>query len=112
CAGEVVTAAQFGFTQAESEAFEAQLLLDDGNYREADERAYRAMLTSAKTLVQLQWPDAPGDPAMIVSEFRARFVEPRLFWDPYHAGQFATYLFNLYEGPDARYTRYTAHKVV
>ena len=33
CAGEIVSLAQFGFTQAESEAFEAQLLLDAGQYQ-------------------------------------------------------------------------------
>jgi sulfite reductase (ferredoxin) len=112
CAGEVVTAAQFGFTQAESEAFEAQLLLDEGKYREADERGYQSMLTAARTLVQLQWLDVPSDPDAIVNEFRARFVERKLFWDPYHAGQFANYLFNRHDGPDTRYTRDTAHKLV
>ena len=112
CAGEVVSLAQFGFSQAEAEAFEAQLLLDSGEYQKADERAYKAMLTAARTLVQLQWLDAPDDPAVIVSEFRTRFVEPKLFWDTYHAGQFANYLFNRHEAADTRYTQDTAHKVV
>ena len=62
CAGEVVSLAEFGFTEAETEAFEAQLLLDDGKYQEADEKAYEAMLTAARTLVQLQWLDVPNDP--------------------------------------------------
>ena len=100
CAGEIVSLAQFGFTQAESEAFEAQLLLDAGQFRQADEKAYQAMLTAAKTLVQLQWLDVPNDPNMIVEEFRTRFVETKLFWDTYHHGQFANYLFARHEGPD------------
>jgi len=112
CAGEVVSLAQFGFTQAETEAFEAQLMLDAGEYQKADERAYRAMLTAARTLVQLQWLDVPDEPNVIVAEFRRRFVEPRLFWDPYHAGQFANYLFSRHESPDTRYTQDTAHKLV
>jgi sulfite reductase (ferredoxin) len=112
CAGEIVSLAQFGFTLAESEAFEAQLLLDAGQYRQADEKGYQAMITAAKTLVQLQWPDAPNDPNIVVEEFRKRFVEPKLFWDTYHHGQFANYLFARHEGADTRYTKDTAHKIV
>ncbi|HEX3358439.1 MAG TPA: hypothetical protein VHS31_15810 [Tepidisphaeraceae bacterium] len=112
CAGEIVSHTQFGFTQAEAEAFEAQLLLDDGKFQEADDRAYQAMLTAARTLVQLQWLDAPTDPETIVSEFKNRFVETKLFWDTYHHGQFANYLLNRSEGADTRYTKDTAHKLV
>jgi sulfite reductase (ferredoxin) len=81
CAGEVVSLASFGFSQAEAEAFEAQLLLDDGKFKEADEKAYGVMLRAAHTLVQLQWLDAPFDPNVIVNEFRTRFVDTKLFWD-------------------------------
>jgi sulfite reductase (ferredoxin) len=112
CAGEVVSLAQFGFTAAETDAFEAQLLLDNGQYREADEKAYGAMLKAAHTLVQLQWLDVPNDPAAIVNEFRTRFVEPKIFWDTYHGNQFANYLFTRFESPDTRYTQDTAHKIV
>src|SRR5207249_8815216 len=112
CAGEVVSLAQFGFMAAESDAFEAQLLLDDEKYQEADQKAYQAMLKAARTLVQLQWADAPDDPNVIVSEFRTRFVETKIFWDTYHAAQFSNYLFNRHEGADARYTKDTAHKLV
>lgn len=112
CAGEVISLTDFGFTEAESKAFEAQLLLDDHKFREADEMAYSAMLTAAKTLVQLQLLDVPPDNDAVVNEFRNRFVETKLFWDTYHAGQFANYLFARHEGADARYTADTAHKVV
>jgi len=112
CAGEIVSLTEFGFTAAESDAFESQLLLDDAQYRKADEMAYGAMLTAARTLVQLQWPDVPNDPGTIVSEFRTRFVEPKLFWDTYHHGQFANYLFNRHEGADQRFNKDTAHKTV
>ncbi|WP_428938494.1 nitrite/sulfite reductase [Fontivita pretiosa] len=113
CAGEVVSLAQFGFSQAEAEAFEAQLLLDEGKYREADEKAYTAMLRAAHTLVQLQWLDVPFDPNVIVNEFRSRFVDTKIFWDPYHGDQFSRYLFLRHEnGPDTRYTADTAHKIV
>jgi uncharacterized protein (UPF0332 family) len=108
----VVSLAQFGFTAAETDAFEAQLLLDNGQFREADEKAYGAMLKAAHTLVQLQWLDVPNDPATIVNEFRTRFVEPKIFWDTYHGNQFANYLFTRFESPDTRYTQDTAHKIV
>jgi sulfite reductase (ferredoxin) len=112
CAGEMVSLAQFAFTQAESDAFEAQLLLDAGQFKAADEKAYRAMVTAAKGLVQIQWVDVPDDPAVIVEEFKKRFVEPKLFWDTYHHGQFANYLLARHEGPDARFNAETAHKLV
>src|SRR2546421_1255795 len=112
CAGEVVSLAQFGFTAAETDAFEAQLLLDNGQYKEADEKAYGAMLKAAHTLVQLQWLDVPNDPPTIINEFRTRFVEPKIFWDTYHGNQFANYLLNRFEGADTRYTQDTAHKIV
>ena len=69
-----------------------------GNISQADEKAYEAMLTAAKTLVQVQWLDVPNDPAVIVEEFRKRFVEPKMFWDTYHHGQFANYLLARHEG--------------
>ena len=112
CAGEIITPVEFGFTESESTAFEAQLLLDDAKYREADEMAYAAMLRAARTLVQIQLPDAQSTPDLIVSEFKSRWVEPKYFWDTYHHGQFANYLINRHESPDTRYTKETAHKVV
>jgi sulfite reductase (ferredoxin) len=112
CAGEVVSLSQFGFTQAESEAFEAQLLLDAGQFKSADEKAYQAMLTAARTLVQIQFLDVPDDPNVIVEEFRKRMVETQLFWDKYHADQFSRYLFVRHEGADPRFNRDTAHKLI
>lgn len=112
CAGEVVTLTSFGFSQAEAEAFEAQLLLDGGQYKAADEKAYQAMLTAARALVQIENPDAPTDPAAIVSEFRTRFVETKIFWDTYAHGQFSNYLFARHDAADARYTADTARKTV
>jgi sulfite reductase (ferredoxin) len=113
CAGEVVSLADFGFTAAETEAFEAQLLLDAGRFQEADNRAYEAMLKAAHTLVRLEWPDAPTDPKVVVDEFRKRFVDTKIFWHRQHANQFSNYLVNRHEnGPDPRFTRDTASKLV
>jgi uncharacterized protein (UPF0332 family) len=104
--------AQFGFTQAESEAFEAQLLLDAGQYQAADEKAYQAMLTAARTLVQLQWLDVPADAGCHRARIPHAVCGTKLFWDTYHHDQFSRYLFQRHEGADTRYTTDTAHKLV
>jgi len=113
CAGEIVSLAQFGFTAAETEAFEAQLLLDEGKFQEADYRAYEAMVKSAHALVQLEWKDAPTDDSTVVPEFIKRFVDTKIFWHRQHANQFSNYLVSRFEnGPDKRFTRDTAAKTV
>ncbi|MBM3223522.1 MAG: nitrite/sulfite reductase, partial [Candidatus Tectomicrobia bacterium] len=44
CAGEVVSMTQFGLAASERQAFEAQLLLESGDYNKAAYTAYAAML--------------------------------------------------------------------
>ena len=84
CAGEVVSAADFGFTAAETEAFEAQLMLDEGRFQEADFRAYDAMIKAAHTLVGLEWPDVPTkfvlckDDHLFPPDFLRRLAAERL----------------------------------
>ncbi len=112
CAGEIVSLSQFGFTQAEAEAFEAQLLLDADQFKAADEKAYQAMLTAAKTLVQIQYLDVPDDANVIIHEFRTRLVDTQLFWDRFHMDQFSRYLFVRHEGPDTRYNKDTVRKLI
>jgi hypothetical protein len=70
------------------------------------------MLTAARTLVQLQWFDLPDDNDVIVNEFRTRWVDTGIFVDKYHGDQFSRYLFQRHEGPDPRFTKDTAHKLV
>ena len=71
------------------------------------------MLKAANTLVRLEWPDAPTDPRVTVEEFRKRFVDSKIFWHRQHANQFSNYLLNRHEnGPDTRFTRDTASKLV
>jgi sulfite reductase (ferredoxin) len=113
CAGEIVTLAQFGFTAAESQAFEAQLKLEAGDYAAADQLAYKAMLEAAKTLVKIQFRDVPDTVEAIVSEFRTRYVEPKIFWDKYHHGQFGNYLFGRFENPPSGgVNKDWAHRIV
>ena len=114
CAGEVVTLAQFGFTAAESEAFEAQLKLDAGEVLAKPDRlgVPGDAGCMAKTLVKMRFRDVSDTPAAIVDEFKNRFVEPKLFWDKYHAGQFANYLIQRFENPPTNVNQDWAHKMV
>jgi sulfite reductase (ferredoxin) len=111
CAGEVVSPLDFGLAAAEREAFEAQLTLEAGNFRKATDQALGSMLTAARELVQTRAP--VGDQAPdIVREFRERFFDTKLFWDPFAGGKFAQYLFHAVENPQASPTSDSAHRLV
>jgi len=98
CAGEVVSRFDFALAASERQVFEAQVLLEEkSDAPGAGERAYRAMLGAAAALVGLVVPDVPPDPDRIVEEFRARFYETKLFFDPFAGGKFAQYLFRAQE---------------
>ena len=112
CAGEVVDRIDFDLQKAEQEAFDAQLLLDDGDVRGADELAYRSMLTAAHGLVRLLYYDARDQPDAIVTEFRARLYDTQIFWDKYAGGKFAGYLFHRHDDRDRVYTAEAAHHLV
>jgi hypothetical protein len=50
---------------------------------------------------------------LTIDEFRKRFVDSGIFVDKYHGNQFSNYLLNRFEnGPDTRYTKDTAHKLI
>ena len=108
CAGEAISPTQFGFSAAESRAFEAQLSHEKDLFQEADQKAYEAMLLACATLLGMIQPNIARDADVIVSRFKTEWFETKLFWDPYVGGQFANYLFTRHEGPDARYTADTA----
>jgi sulfite reductase (ferredoxin) len=97
CAGEIVSVARFGLSDAERIVFEAQDLLETGDAVGAVDKALVAMLTAAKALVRVQTFDIGDDPAQIVSEFRSRFYDTQLFSDRFAGGKFAHYFFRLYE---------------
>lgn len=102
CAGEVVSLIDFDLAEAERRAFEAQLLLEEGKDREADDLAYSAMIEAARALVRLQHYDVSDDPEVIVGEFRTRFVETEIFHDKYAGAKFAQYLFHRHEEAGTR----------
>jgi sulfite reductase beta subunit-like hemoprotein len=96
CAGEVVSPFDFEMAAAERELFEGQLALEAGHVEEAGQKAYRSMLLGAKALVKIQNANISDDPEEIVSEFRARFFDTHLFWDPFAGGKFAQYFFDAH----------------
>ena len=97
CAGEIVSVARFGLSDAERIVYEAQDLLEAGDAIGAVEGALSAMLTAAKALVRVQTFDIGDDPEQIVSEFRTRFYDTQLFSDRFAGGKFAHYFFRLHE---------------
>ena len=96
CAGEVVTAVEFGLSAAEREVFQGLLELDRGNAAPAAANAYAAMLQAARALITTENIDIGNEPDEIVGEFRTRFYETELFFDPYAGAKFANYLFRVH----------------
>ena len=110
CAGEIVPLVQFDLSASEREAFEAQVYMDKEDYEKAYKTAYGAMLHAAKGLVKTQFLDVAEDPNTIVEEFRKRFYDTELFFDPFAKGKFASYLFRAHEEEVNVYTYDLAHQ--
>jgi sulfite reductase (ferredoxin) len=101
CAGEVVSLADFGLASSEREAFEAQLYLDSKDAYQASQTAYRSMLSAAKALIRIQFLDVKNDPDEIISEFKTRLFDTKLFHDPFAGAKFANYLLKRHSEPPA-----------
>jgi len=112
CAGEVVTLFSMEIARAESEAFEAQVALEEGKIKRADRRAYQAMILAARALVRTQFLDVGDEPDRIIDEFRTRFCDTGLFFDTYARGKFAEYLFNRHTHPPAKPEKAAAHRLI
>jgi len=97
CAGEVVTQSEFTLAASERELFEAQIFLDSGAIDKAVQTAYRSMLRAAQALVRTQLYYASDDEEQILTEFRSRFCDTKLFYDKYAGSKFADYLFKAKE---------------
>jgi sulfite reductase (ferredoxin) len=104
CAGEVVSPFDFEMAVAERELFEGHLAFEAGQSEEAGKKAYRAMLLGAKALVKMQNANVSDDPDQIVTEFRTRFFDTQLFWDPFAGGKFAQYFFDAHQRAGLPYT--------
>ena len=112
CAGAVVSRLEFDLQAAERMCFEAQIKLEAKDFVAADELAYKSMLQAAHGLVRELWYDAPSDPVVVVREFRARLVEPKLFWDRFVGGKFAQDFFRRHENPPTRYNPDEVHRLI
>jgi len=97
CAGEVVPYVEVELASAERELFESQILLDEKNPDGAGKRALSSMLIAARALVKEQNPNVSTDPEEVVAEFKQRFYDTELFFDPFSGGRFAQYLFRAHE---------------
>jgi len=93
CAGEVVSQSEFTLAARERELFEAQILLDENHLAEAAHVAYRSMVRAAQALVKVQLYYVSEDEIQILTEFRQRFYDTKLFYDKYAGSKFADYLF-------------------
>jgi len=114
CAGEVVSPAEFALTASEREVFEAQLALDAGDYNQALTRAFGAMVQGATALF-LQVREPAGDNAdEVVANFRKRFFDTEVFFDPFRGGSIAQYFFDAHDAVSsgAGYNEESAHQVV
>ncbi len=112
CAGEVVSMTDFDLTSAEREVFEAQVLLDKKEDQKAGERAYQAMLLAAKALIRTEIRDIPNDPDQIMNEFKTRFYDTQVFFDPFAGGKFAQYFFIAHKKAGSTYTAESAHQLI
>jgi sulfite reductase (ferredoxin) len=101
CAGEVVSLFGIEVVKAESQAFDAQLALDEGEFDDAEELAYVAMLSAARALVRTEYIDVTEDADDIVSNFKSRFFDNERFFDKYAKGKFGAYLLERYSNGDA-----------
>jgi sulfite reductase (ferredoxin) len=112
CAGEVVSLVEFGLAAAERELFEAQLAFEKGDAEKAGAAAYHSMVTAAKALVQVENQNIGNDPDQIVSEFRQRYYDTKLFFDPFAGGKFAGYLFSAHEKSSQPYTEESSRYLI
>ena len=100
CAGEVVSLFGIEVVKAESQAFDAQCVLDEEEFVVAEDLAYKAMLSAARSLIRTEYIDVTEDPDDIVANFKTRFMESERFFDKYARDKFGRYLLRRHaEGP-------------
>ena len=112
CAGEVVEPLDFALESAGREVFEAQLDLEKGDPKKAADKAVHAMVTAAVELVRAEAYDASDAPADVVREFRTRFFDTKVFWDPFAGGKFAQYFIQAVEQPLTKVDADAVHRLI
>jgi sulfite reductase (ferredoxin) len=108
CAGEVVSLFGIEVVKAESQSFDAQIAVEEGDYEGAEELAYAAMLSAARALVRTEHIDVTENADDIVQEFKARFFDNERFYDKYAKGKFGAYLIDRHQNPPDRIDRAVA----
>ncbi|MBW2723958.1 MAG: nitrite/sulfite reductase, partial [Deltaproteobacteria bacterium] len=99
CAGEMVSLFGIEVVKAESQGFDAQVALEEGDFGEAEDLAYRAMLSAARALVRLEYIDVTEAPEDIVNEFKTRYFDNERFFDRFAKGKFGQYLLDRHAAP-------------
>jgi sulfite reductase (ferredoxin) len=112
CAGEVVSAVEFGLAAAERSVFEAQLALEEGQAADAARRAQGAMLRAAGSLLRIEMEAVPEQAETVVAEFRTRFYDTQKFFDRFAGGKFAHYLFAAAKRAPESYSAESAHHLI
>jgi sulfite reductase (ferredoxin) len=93
CAGEIISQAQFTLAVSERELFESQMHLDMEDFKKAVQTAYTSMIHAAQGLIKTQNAEISDDEDAILSDFRQRFVDTKIFYDKYAGSKFADFLF-------------------
>ncbi len=99
CAGEVVSLFGIEVVRAESQVFDAQCSLEEGDSEAAEDHAYRSMLSAARALVRMEYIDVSEDADDIVKEWKARFFDTEHFFDRFARGKFGQYLLDRHAEP-------------
>ena len=99
CAGEVVSLFGIEVVKADSEVFDAQVALDEGDPDLAEDHAYRAMLWAARALVRTEYIDVSEDADDIVQEWKDRFFDTEKFFDRFARGKFGRYMLDRHADP-------------
>jgi sulfite reductase (ferredoxin) len=101
CAGEVVSLTEFGLKAADREIFDAQLKYDTGDIKAAGDKAYKAMLLAAQGLIKMFNIDISDDADQVMAEFRERFYDSKLFFDPIAGPTYANFYFGGHDERNA-----------
>lgn len=110
CAGEMVSLFGIEVVKAESQSFDAQVALEEGDFGEAEDLAYRSMLSAARALVRLEYIDVTEKPDDIVAEFKTRFFDTERFFDRFAKGKFGQYLLDRHAEAPAQIDRDVASR--
>ena len=70
------------------------------------------MVVAAVELVRAEIYDASDKPEDVVREFRTRFLDTKLFWDPFAGGKFAQYFIQAVEQPLTNYDPDAVHRLI